>query len=92
MTIALRASTAELRSLTLRCNSRLLVRIVAVAGLFWMVMTFSLTFSDYGKRFGSAAYPGNPAGLVNDLRCGLPLVFVFGLPCRRSPTGLFNQT
>lgn len=28
----------------------LLVRIVAVAGLFWTVMMFSLTFSDYFTR------------------------------------------
>jgi caa(3)-type oxidase subunit IV len=31
-------------------NSGLLVRIVAVAGPFWMVLMFSLTFSDYLTR------------------------------------------
>lgn len=31
-------------------NSQTLVRVVAVAGLFWMVLMFSLTFSDYLSR------------------------------------------
>jgi cytochrome c oxidase subunit 4 len=31
-------------------NSKFLVRIVAVTGLFWMILMFSLTFSDYLSR------------------------------------------
>lgn len=31
-------------------NSQTLIRIVAIAGLFWMTLMFSLTFSDYFTR------------------------------------------
>jgi cytochrome c oxidase subunit IV len=31
-------------------NAKALIRVVAVAGLFWMTMMFSLTFSDYLSR------------------------------------------
>jgi caa(3)-type oxidase subunit IV len=31
-------------------NSQILVRVVAVAGLFWTILMFSLTFSDYLTR------------------------------------------
>jgi len=31
-------------------NSQILVRIVAVAGLLWLVLMFALTFSDYLSR------------------------------------------
>lgn len=31
-------------------NSQTLVRVVAVAGLFWMILMFALTFSDYLSR------------------------------------------
>ena len=31
-------------------NAKILVRIVATAGLFWMIFMFSLTFSDYLSR------------------------------------------
>jgi cytochrome c oxidase subunit 4 len=31
-------------------NAKALIRVVAVAGLFWMMMLFSLTFSDYLSR------------------------------------------
>ena len=31
-------------------NAKALVRVVAVAGLFWTMMMFSLTFSDYLSR------------------------------------------
>jgi cytochrome c oxidase subunit IV len=31
-------------------NSTILIRLVAVAGLFWMIMMFALTFSDYLSR------------------------------------------
>ncbi|MCA6124418.1 oxidase [Bradyrhizobium sp. WSM 1704] len=32
-------------------NAKSLVRIVAMAGLFWIMMMFSLTFSDYLTRW-----------------------------------------
>ena len=31
-------------------NAQTLIRVVAVAGLFWMILMFSLTFSDYLSR------------------------------------------
>lgn len=31
-------------------NSQTLTRVVAVAGLFWMILMFALTFSDYLSR------------------------------------------
>ena len=31
-------------------SSQVLIRIVAIAGLFWMALMFSLTFSDYLTR------------------------------------------
>lgn len=31
-------------------NATILIRVVAVAGLFWTVMMFALTFSDYLNR------------------------------------------
>ena len=31
-------------------NAKILVRVVAVAGLFWTIMMFSLTFTDYLTR------------------------------------------
>jgi len=31
-------------------NSQILVRIVAIAGLLWLVLMFALTFSDYLSR------------------------------------------
>jgi cytochrome c oxidase subunit 4 len=31
-------------------NAQILVRVTAVAGLFWMALMFSLTFSDYLTR------------------------------------------
>jgi hypothetical protein len=32
-------------------NARMLIRTVAVAGLFWTVFMFALTFTDYLSRF-----------------------------------------
>lgn len=32
-------------------NSQVLVRIVAIAGLFWLILMFALTFSDYLSRY-----------------------------------------
>ena len=31
-------------------NAQILIRVVAVAGLFWMILMFALTFSDYLTR------------------------------------------
>lgn len=31
-------------------NAQALIRLVAIAGLFWMILMFSLTFSDYLTR------------------------------------------
>jgi cytochrome c oxidase subunit IV len=32
-------------------NARALLRVVAVAGLFWLVLMFALTFNDYLTRY-----------------------------------------
>ncbi len=44
MTIVLAVFLMDLR------NSQTLVRVVAVAGLFWSIIMFALTFSDYLAR------------------------------------------
>ncbi len=44
MAIVLAVFLMDLRS------SQILVRIVAIAGLFWLLIMFSLTFSDYLAR------------------------------------------
>jgi cytochrome c oxidase subunit IV len=46
---AVMAATLFIVLMDLR-NAKALVRVVAVAGLFWMMMMFSLTFSDYLSR------------------------------------------
>ena len=46
---AVMAATLFIVLMDLR-NAKALIRVVAVAGLFWMMMMFSLTFSDYLSR------------------------------------------
>jgi cytochrome c oxidase subunit IV len=46
---AVMAATLFIVLMDLR-NAKALVRVAAVAGLFWMMMMFSLTFSDYLSR------------------------------------------